>query len=115
MFLSLLFLESGLKTTDYMTSFDWLSNKRELPGESILGTVEVVVHTEREEEYETMLWFFFGKKHICGSWGIGAPPFFQEMFSIWMDIRYGTIKTAPARGAVFCRDAAVFSLACRES
>ncbi len=46
------------ETSDYLVSLDWLSDfdafSRELP----TGTVELVVHLEREEDYRTLLEYF---------------------------------------------------------
>lgn len=53
-----LYRNETFETSEYLVSLDWLSDfasfSREMPG----GTVELVVHLEREEDYRMMLEYF---------------------------------------------------------
>lgn len=53
-----LYKEAPFETSDYMVSLDWISDfgafSRQLPE----GTIELVVHLEREEDYRAMLEYF---------------------------------------------------------
>lgn len=45
-------------TSDYLVSLDWISDFEAFSREMPTGTVELVVHLEREEDYRTMLEYF---------------------------------------------------------
>lgn len=56
-----LYVPSNLSTSDYLVSLDWLSDFESFTRQLSrvpLGTVELIVHLEREEEYRTMLEHF---------------------------------------------------------
>jgi len=53
-----LYQRDSLHTADYLVSLDWLSDFRAFSQEQPPGTVELVVHLEREEDYRIMLEYF---------------------------------------------------------
>jgi len=53
-----LFKASGLHSSEWMTSFDWLASPQPSSWRLPSGTVEVVVHPERADEYQAILEHF---------------------------------------------------------
>jgi len=53
-----LMADTRLETSDYLVSLDWLSNFQAFSERLPVGTVELVVHLEREEDYRTLLEYF---------------------------------------------------------
>ncbi len=53
-----LYQDEALHTSDYLVSLDWLSDFHAFADDLPKGTVELVVHLEREEDYRTMLEHF---------------------------------------------------------
>jgi predicted glycoside hydrolase/deacetylase ChbG (UPF0249 family) len=53
-----LYTGASLQTSDYLVSLDWLSDFESFSKELPEGTVELVVHLEREEDYRMMLEHF---------------------------------------------------------
>ena len=45
-------------TSDYLVSLDWLSNFKTFYAQLPHGSIELVVHLEREEDYRTLLEYF---------------------------------------------------------
>lgn len=52
------FLETHLETTDFMMSLDWIPDAKAFLEKMPSGTVEVIVHPEREEELAVINQFF---------------------------------------------------------
>ena len=53
-----LYRDRAFATSDYLVSLDWLTDFREFQKTLPSGTVELVVHLEREEDYRIMLEHF---------------------------------------------------------
>lgn len=52
------FAETDLATSDYLVSLDWLSDFQSFSEQLPRGSIELVVHLEREEDYRMMLEYF---------------------------------------------------------
>lgn len=50
--------EKSFETSDYVVSLDWLTDFTDFSGRLPQGTIELVVHPEREEDYRAMLEHF---------------------------------------------------------
>jgi hypothetical protein len=53
-----LYRNETFETSEYLVSLDWLSDFTSFSREMPSGTVELVVHLEREEDYRMMLEYF---------------------------------------------------------
>lgn len=53
-----LYDDAPFETSDYLVSLDWLSDFESFSRELPAGTVELVVHLEREEDYRIILEYF---------------------------------------------------------
>lgn len=53
-----LYAKTNLTTSDYLVSLDWLSDFKAFSEHLPEGSIELVVHLEREEEYRTLLEYF---------------------------------------------------------
>ncbi len=49
------YAKAPIPTSDYLVSLDWLADFKAFTGQLPGGTIELVVHPEREEEYRTLL------------------------------------------------------------
>lgn len=54
----LIYAETALVTSDYLVSLDWLADFRAFSTRLPQGSIELVVHLEREEDYRTILDYF---------------------------------------------------------
>ncbi|MEK7494342.1 MAG: ChbG/HpnK family deacetylase [Patescibacteria group bacterium] len=52
------FRDSGIATADYLMSFDWVRDFESFSKTLPEGSIELVIHPEREEEYRKVLDFF---------------------------------------------------------
>ncbi|OGI14376.1 MAG: hypothetical protein A3E38_00375 [Candidatus Moranbacteria bacterium RIFCSPHIGHO2_12_FULL_54_9] len=53
-----IYAETRLDTSDYLVSLDWLPDFKAFSEQLPHGSIELVVHLEREEDYRTMLEYF---------------------------------------------------------
>lgn len=52
------YAKTSLKTSDYLVSLDWLNDFKSFSEQLPQGSIELVVHLEREEDYRTILEYF---------------------------------------------------------
>lgn len=52
------YAKTDLMTSDYLVSLDWLEDFKSFSGQLPAGSIELVVHLEREEDYRIILEYF---------------------------------------------------------